>query len=304
MDQQSHQILDDSAFTHIAIDASLFESTRTVGWSEAEDYFENCDQLLIKQIIDKGRFSNQIAKALHEEKKTDQKFELTVSGQTTMTHLQMRRASDTNAANVTIGGGEQPLFGKLASTSFGPHFKDSMHKVLEVEPLQTISEETSVPQGKNVSQTDQAATQATGGTGEDTPRSLISSGLPPSVPQKQEEEKKTEVHTPTTTVNKSVEKQPAIPASPGILSQLSVQGSMRSEDSLLANKSNSQIAASPMKSQEPTTPNTPTVAVTKPPEEEKKAVVAPPPKPAAKPAPAPSGRRRRVIKKPEEKKKE
>ena len=87
VDNQSHQILDDSAFTHIAIDASLFESTRTVGWSEAEDYFENCDQLLIKQIIDKGRFSNQIAKALHEEKKTEQKFELTVSGQSTMTHL-------------------------------------------------------------------------------------------------------------------------------------------------------------------------------------------------------------------------
>ena len=117
--------------------------------------------MLIKQIIDKGRFSNQIAKALHEEKKTEQKYELTVSGQSTMTHLQMRRASDTSTANAgsnfgpLVGGGEQPpLFGKLASTSFGPHFKDSMHKILDIEPLQTISEETTTPIVKNVSQSD------------------------------------------------------------------------------------------------------------------------------------------------------
>ena len=69
----------ESAFTHIAIDASLFESTRTVGYSEAEDYFADCDKRLINQIIAKGRFSNQIAKALHEEKKIDQQYELTVS---------------------------------------------------------------------------------------------------------------------------------------------------------------------------------------------------------------------------------
>ena len=115
----------------------------------------------------------------------------------------------------------------------------------------------------------------------------------------------TEVHTPTT-VNQKDKKfgssgPPAIPPSPGVLSTLSVMGSMRSDDSVQANKSNSQLAISPMKTPE-LTPSTPTV-VEKPPEEEKKAV-APPPKPAAKPAPAPSGRRRRVIKKPEEKKKE
>ena len=113
------------------------------------------------------------------------------------------------------------------------------------------------------------------------------------------------MHTPTTVKQK--EKQlgstasPAIPPSPGVLSTLSVQGSMMSDDSVHANKSSSQIASSPMQTPE-STPSTPTV-VEKPPEEEKKAV-APPPKPAAKPAPAPSGRRRRVIKKPEEKKKE
>ena len=54
------------------------------------------------------------------------------------------------------------MFGKLASTSFGPHFADNIHKILDIEPLQTISEETTVPMVKNVS-------QATGG--EDTPRS-------------------------------------------------------------------------------------------------------------------------------------
>ena len=45
---QSHQVLDDSAFTHIAVDASLFESTRTIGWSEADSYFGECDDRLIK----------------------------------------------------------------------------------------------------------------------------------------------------------------------------------------------------------------------------------------------------------------
>ena len=36
----------------------MFESTRTIGWSDAESYFGDCDDRLIKQIIDKGRFSN------------------------------------------------------------------------------------------------------------------------------------------------------------------------------------------------------------------------------------------------------
>ena len=36
----NHQVSDSSAFTHIAIDASQFESTqRTIGWSESETYF-------------------------------------------------------------------------------------------------------------------------------------------------------------------------------------------------------------------------------------------------------------------------
>ena len=65
------------------------------------------------------------------------------------------------------------MFGKLASTSFGTHFKDSMHKILDIEPLQTINEETTTPIVKTVSQSDKAATQASGGGGggEDTPRS-------------------------------------------------------------------------------------------------------------------------------------
>ena len=59
------------------------------------------------------------------------------------------------------------MFGKLASTSFGTHFKDSMHKILDIEPLQTINEETTTPIVKTVSQSDKAATQASGGGGED-----------------------------------------------------------------------------------------------------------------------------------------
>lgn len=58
VDTTAHQMLDDSAFTHIAIDASLFESTRTIGWSEAKEYEAKCDDRLIKQIIAKGRFGN------------------------------------------------------------------------------------------------------------------------------------------------------------------------------------------------------------------------------------------------------
>ena len=58
VESMNHQIMDGSAFTHIAIDASLFESNRTIGWSEAKDYEAECDDRLIKQIIAKGRFSN------------------------------------------------------------------------------------------------------------------------------------------------------------------------------------------------------------------------------------------------------
>jgi len=48
VDAMDHTILEDSNFTHIAIDASLFESTRTIGWSEAESYFKDCDERLLK----------------------------------------------------------------------------------------------------------------------------------------------------------------------------------------------------------------------------------------------------------------
>jgi len=49
VDALHHQVNDASAFTHIAIDASHFESTRrTIGWSESETYFQDCDERLIR----------------------------------------------------------------------------------------------------------------------------------------------------------------------------------------------------------------------------------------------------------------
>ena len=42
----------------------------------------DCDKRLINQIIAKGRFSNQIAKALHEEKKTDRQYEFCIDSTT------------------------------------------------------------------------------------------------------------------------------------------------------------------------------------------------------------------------------
>lgn len=109
---RSHQILDDSAFTHIAVDASMFESTRTIGWSDAESYFGDCDDRLIKQIIDKGRFSNQIAKALHEEKKTEMQYNLPVSGQSTMNHLNYKHSQ---SQLLSSGCNSEKIFGKLGS---------------------------------------------------------------------------------------------------------------------------------------------------------------------------------------------
>ena len=64
------------AFTHIAIDASLFENTRAIGFQQAEQFVNECDEKLIKQIIEKGRFANKIAQALHKEQETETKYEL------------------------------------------------------------------------------------------------------------------------------------------------------------------------------------------------------------------------------------
>lgn len=115
----------------------MFESTRTIGWSDAESYFGDCDDRLIKQIIDKGRFSNQIAKALHEEKKTEMQYNLPVSGQSTMNHLNYKHSQ----SQLLSGGCSEKIFGKLGTYT---NSSDNMlsKATYEQQPLQTISEET------------------------------------------------------------------------------------------------------------------------------------------------------------------
>ena len=64
------------AFTSFSIDAEFFQNSRAIGYSNAENQRSECDDRLIKQIIEKGRFVNKIAQAMHKEQETDIKYEL------------------------------------------------------------------------------------------------------------------------------------------------------------------------------------------------------------------------------------
>ena len=66
-EKTSNYMVNSEAFTHISIDAEFFQSSRAIGYSHAEQLKSECDDRLIKQIIEKGRFVNKIAQAMHKE---------------------------------------------------------------------------------------------------------------------------------------------------------------------------------------------------------------------------------------------
>ena len=60
-EKTQHYVVNSDAFTHISIDAQFFEHSRAIGYQQAEQSNNQCDDRLIKQIIEKGRFVNKIA---------------------------------------------------------------------------------------------------------------------------------------------------------------------------------------------------------------------------------------------------
>ena len=66
-------------FPTINIDENVLHENFSKGMAEIQIQSMENDELRIKEIIDKGRFVNKIAKALHEEKADDTKYELRVN---------------------------------------------------------------------------------------------------------------------------------------------------------------------------------------------------------------------------------